>query len=76
MLLDLAEGADVFVCEAYSFDRPIRYHLDYATLRTHRAQLRCRRLVLTHLGPQALAHRAELEADDVEVADDGLRIEL
>jgi ribonuclease BN (tRNA processing enzyme) len=75
-LLDLADEADVFVCEVYAFDRPIRYHLDYATLRSNRAQLRCRRLLLTHLGPQALAHRAELEADGVVVADDGLRLEL
>lgn len=68
VLAEVADGADLFVCEAYSFDRSIRYHLDYATLDRHRAELRCRRLVLTHLGPQALAHRNELGA---EVADDG-----
>src|SRR5205085_2017220 len=72
-LLEVAHDADVFVCEAYSVDRSIRYHLDYATLRAHRSLLGCRRLILTHLGPEALARRAEIDAD---IADDGLSIEL
>ena len=72
-LLEAAAGADLLVCEAYTFDRPIRYHLDYATLAAHRSELTCRRLVLQHLGPSALAHLAELDA---EVAEDGLVIQL
>jgi len=31
-LVEAARGADLFVCEAYTFDRKIRYHLDYRTL--------------------------------------------
>jgi ribonuclease BN (tRNA processing enzyme) len=72
-LVDVARDADVFVCEAYSVERVIRYHLDFATLRANRARLSCRRLVLTHLGPEALARRAELDA---EVAEDGLVLHL
>jgi ribonuclease BN (tRNA processing enzyme) len=30
-LVDVARGADLFVCEAYFFDKPVRYHLDYRT---------------------------------------------
>jgi ribonuclease BN (tRNA processing enzyme) len=72
-LVDVARDADVFVCEAYSIERVIRYHLDFATLRANRARLSCRRLVLTHLGPEALARRADLDA---EVAEDGLVLHL
>jgi ribonuclease BN (tRNA processing enzyme) len=72
-LVDIARDADVFVCEAYSVERVIRYHLDFATLSANRARLSCRRLVLTHLGPEALARRAEL---DMEVAEDGLVLHL
>ena len=71
----LAEGADLFVCEAYTVDKVVKYHLDVATLRAHRQRLRCRRLVLTHLGPEALARRAELEALGI-VAEDGLVLEV
>jgi ribonuclease BN (tRNA processing enzyme) len=68
-----ARGADLLVCEAYTFDRKLRYHLDYATLRAEAASLGCRRLVLTHMGPEMLARAGEA---DHERADDGLVIEL
>jgi ribonuclease BN (tRNA processing enzyme) len=72
-LLEAARGADLFVCEAYVFDRPIRYHLDYRTLMAHRSRLDCRRLVLTHMGREMLGRLGEVEA---ECAQDGTRILL
>lgn len=72
-LVAISERADVFVCEAYTFEKSVKYHLDYATLRANRARLSCQRLVLTHLGPDALAHLEELEED---VAEDGMVLEL
>ncbi|WP_232660986.1 MBL fold metallo-hydrolase [Pseudonocardia sp. TRM90224] len=70
-LVDAADGADVFACEAYTFDRPVRYHLDYTTLREHADDLRAGQLVLTHMGPSMLAR-----LDDVghSAAHDGLVI--
>jgi ribonuclease BN (tRNA processing enzyme) len=70
-LLDAARGADLFVCEAYTFETKRRYHLDYRTLAANRPRLHCRRLVLTHMGPEMLARRAEADA---ECAEDGLVI--
>ena len=32
-LVEAARGADLFAVAAYTFDRPVRYHLDYPTLR-------------------------------------------
>ncbi len=32
-LIDAARGADLFVCEAYFYEKKIRFHLDYETLR-------------------------------------------
>jgi len=72
-LVEAATGADVFVCEAYFFDKKIRYHLDYQTLAGQRARLRCRRLILTHMSQDMLDHAAEV---DVECAADGLVVEL
>jgi ribonuclease BN (tRNA processing enzyme) len=72
-LLDVADGADVFVCEAYTFDRPVRYHLHLPELIARLGRLRCRRVLLTHPGPQVLARRADLE---LELAEDGLVVEV
>ena len=70
-LVEAAAGADLFVCEAYTFETPRRHHLDFRTLSRHRERLGCRRLVLTHLGPEMLARRADA---GVECAEDGLVI--
>jgi ribonuclease BN (tRNA processing enzyme) len=72
-LLEASADADLFVCEAYSFDKRIRYHLDYRTLAAQRPRLTCRRLVLTHMSDEMLQHLREL---DVETAEDGRTIEL
>ena len=68
-LVPAASAADLFICEAYTWDKPVKYHLDYRTLRQHQAQLDCRRLVLTHMSADMLAHRTE---SAYECADDGL----
>jgi ribonuclease BN (tRNA processing enzyme) len=70
-LVEASADADLFICEAYTFDRPIRYHLDYATLRQHRDELSCRRLVLTHMGRDMLDRTV-----DAARAEDGLTLTL
>lgn len=70
-LLDAADGVELFLCEGYS-PAPVRWHLDLDTLARHRDRFWCRRLVLTHLSPTALA--ADLA--DWEVAHDGMRLGL
>ena len=73
VLVEAAREADLFICEAYSFEKPIKFHLSHAELLARRDDLRCRRLILTHPGPDMLAHVAEAQAT---VAHDGLAIEL
>lgn len=72
-LVDAARDADLFVCEAYTFERKIRFHLDYRTLRDHLPSIGCRRLILTHMGPDMLGRLGDV---DVEHAEDGQRIAL
>lgn len=68
-LLDAAAGSDVFASEAYTYDKAVRFHLDYATLREHADQLRTHRLLLTHMGPSMLSRLGDL---DHTPASDGL----
>ena len=55
------------------FDKPIKNHLAYATLRDRRARLGCSRLVLTHMSADMLGRRDET---DETCADDGMSISL
>lgn len=72
-LVEAAQAADLFICEAYFFDKRIRYHLDYRTLAAARGRLSCRRLVLTHLSADMLARLPHVDA---EWAEDGTTIDL
>jgi ribonuclease BN (tRNA processing enzyme) len=72
-LIDVAKGADLFVCECNFFDKEVPGHLNYRTLMEKRPQLGCERLVLTHMSDDMLARLDELE---VETAADGEVIEL
>ncbi|MEW5983104.1 MAG: MBL fold metallo-hydrolase [Acidobacteriota bacterium] len=72
-VVDLARDADLFVCECYAWDAAPPGHLDYHTLMTHRADLSCRRLVVTHMGEEMLRRAPSLE---VETAHDGMIVRL
>ena len=74
-LLEIAAGADLFVCEAYTYDRSIKYHMSYNALRAHKNELGCKRIILTHIGPDLIAHRSQADVD-MEIATDGLQIEI
>jgi ribonuclease BN (tRNA processing enzyme) len=68
-LVDAVRGADLFICEAYFFDKKIKY----LTLREHYERLDCRRLILTHMSQDMLSRTGEVE---FECAADGLVIAL
>jgi len=70
-LARVANGADLFICDATFFDRDDPSHISYRTLMSHRDQLECKRIVLTHLGAETLARIGELEIDH---AVDGLTL--
>jgi ribonuclease BN (tRNA processing enzyme) len=73
VLAEAARGADLFAAEAYTFARPIRYHLDYATLRAHLDEIHASRVVLTHMSADMLGRRTEAE---VPTAYDGMTIDV
>jgi ribonuclease BN (tRNA processing enzyme) len=72
-LLAATTGADLFIAEAYFYEKPVRFHLDWAALARRREALGAKRLVVTHMGPDMLARVAELP---VEAAADGLELTL
>ena len=72
-LVPAARGADLFIVEAYFYDKKVKYHLDYATLRERLDEIGAKRVVLTHMSAEMLARRAEANC---ECAEDGLAIEI
>jgi ribonuclease BN (tRNA processing enzyme) len=73
-LLDAGRDADLLIAEAYCFERKVRFHLDYATLRGKLPMIGAKRLILTHMSPDMLGRVGELQ--DCEAADDGLEVEI
>jgi ribonuclease BN (tRNA processing enzyme) len=72
-LVAAARDADLFICECSSYERPLRGHIDYATLRPRLAGIGAKRVILTHMNPDMLARLGEI---DCETAHDGLTIAL
>jgi ribonuclease BN (tRNA processing enzyme) len=72
-LARVAKGADLFICDASSFDSDDPSHISYRTLMSHRDELECRKILLTHLGAETLARIGELELDH---AVDGKTVEV
>ena len=72
-LIEVADGADLFVCECNFFERKGPGHMDLMTLRQQRPNINCARLVLTHMSEGMLARAGEVE---FEMAADGTAISL
>ena len=67
-LLVAGHNADLFLVEAYSFDKPIKFHLDFATLASKLPQSGARRVILTHMSTEMLSRARET---GYEIAEDG-----
>jgi ribonuclease BN (tRNA processing enzyme) len=66
-LVEVARDADLFMIECYSYDKPIRNHLNHKTIEQNLARLAAKKIVLTHMSHDMLAHRhrvAQLTATD------------
>jgi ribonuclease BN (tRNA processing enzyme) len=72
-LAGAARGADLFICECSSCERPLKGHIDYQTLAPKLAALGAKRVILTHMNPDMLERRAALAH---ETAADGMVVIL
>ncbi|HTM72345.1 MAG TPA: MBL fold metallo-hydrolase [Pseudolabrys sp.] len=72
-LLEAARGADLFICECYTFDKVVRAHLSLSTLRGKLPIIGAKRVILTHMSDDMLSRASETE---FETASDGKMISL
>ena len=64
-----ARGADLLIAECYFHDKPVKWHLNYPDIVAHAKGVGARRVILTHMSREMLAHA---DAVPEECAYDGL----
>ena len=72
-LIPAAREADLFIAEAYYYDRIVKNHLSLTTLEAHLSKINARRLILTHMSDDMLSRLGSLSHS---TASDGLVVEL
>ena len=75
-LPSVADGADLFIVECYSYSGPMTGHLTWEVLKPRLTDLRARRIMLTHMNPTMLARLDEVRAAGVLAAEDGAVLEF
>lgn len=72
-LARIGRGADLLIAECYFHDKPVPWHLNYPQIVAHRDDWGARRLILTHMSREMLAHAGSIPE---ECAHDGLVLEI
>jgi ribonuclease BN (tRNA processing enzyme) len=72
-VIDIGRDADLFICEAYTRDKPIQTHMALSSLEKHLDQIRPKRLILSHMSDDMLSRLAEVP---YEGAEDGKIVKL
>ena len=60
-LIPLAHGADLFIAEAYMYEKVVKNHLSLKTLEQHLPDIGAKRLVLTHMSEDMLSRLGEVQ---------------
>ena len=72
-LIPAASNADLFIAEAYYYDRIVKNHLSLKTLEAHLGAINAKRLILTHMSDDMLGRLDKLP---YSAAEDGMIVEL
>jgi ribonuclease BN (tRNA processing enzyme) len=72
-LIPAARGADLFIAEAYYYDKIVKNHLSLTTLEAHLGEINAKKLVLTHMSDDMLGR---LDSLPHTAANDGMIVEL
>lgn len=68
-LVSASMNADLFICEGSTWSTPVKHHLSIKELLVQRHLIHAKRIVLTHLGEEALIHIGDIP---FTVATDGM----
>ncbi len=70
-MAQVGQGADLLIAECYFYNKPVKWHLNYPELARHEQAFGAKRMILTHMSREMLAH-----VDDIPqtCAEDGMVI--
>lgn len=71
-LVSAGQGADLLIAEAYTFERSVRFHLNWQALRLHLEAIGAAKVLLTHMSSDMLGRVPE----GCMAAEDGLSLEI
>ena len=72
-LVPAARAADLFIAEAYYYDKIVKNHLSLKTLEAHLPEINAKKLILTHMSDDMLGRLGSLP---YIAANDGMTVEL
>ncbi|MGO9983147.1 MAG: MBL fold metallo-hydrolase [Rhodomicrobium sp.] len=70
-LIDAGRNADLLIAQAYFYEKAAAFHLDYKTLSQNLPRIGAKRVLLTHMNEDMLAHASDVPE---EKAYDGLTL--
>ncbi len=72
-LAKIGRDADLLIAESYFYHKPIKWHLNYPVLHEHMDDFGAKRVILTHMSEEMLAHADEVPET---CAEDGMVVDL
>jgi ribonuclease BN (tRNA processing enzyme) len=73
-IIPAARGADLLIAEAYTVQKQVPLHLNWAALRARLGEIGAKRVVLTHMSAEMLD--ASVVVEGAERAEDGMLIDI
>jgi ribonuclease BN (tRNA processing enzyme) len=75
--LDVADDADLFLCEAYVRAKEVPYHLTFERVRAERDRFGAERVAVTHMREDVLSGLPDLlDGTGIEAVEDGTTFDL
>jgi ribonuclease BN (tRNA processing enzyme) len=69
----ISNKADLFICECYFYQKPVRFHINYPDVKAHWEEFNAKRIILTHMNDEMLAMANRVPE---ECAYDGLVVDI
>lgn len=65
-LIEVAKNANIFICECNFFSTEVEGHLNYKTIEEKQSLFKCDKILLTHMGDEALERAQEIRLEICE----------
>jgi ribonuclease BN (tRNA processing enzyme) len=72
-IVKVSKDADLFICECYYYEKPVRFHMNYPDIKAHWNEFGAKRVVLTHLSREMIKYKDSVPE---ACAYDGMEVNL